>query len=178
MMNDVLQSFIDRNVVICYMDDILVFTETLEEHRKVVRDILLTLQQHMLFLKPEKCLFKRSSVNYLGLMISRGCVSMDPVKVHGVSDWPHPKKVKEVQSFLGFVNFYCWFMKDFAKIAHPLHALTHKKCNWSWGESEDTAFNKLKSAVTLAPTLAFPSDHRPFQLECDTSNFATGAVLS
>lgn len=78
MMNDVLRPFINKNVAI--------------------------LRHHKLFLKPEKCMFEKSSVNYLGLVISRGCVSMDPVKVRGVSDWPPPKKVKEVQSFLGFVN--------------------------------------------------------------------------
>ena len=162
MMNDVLRRFIDRNMAICYMDNILVFTKTLEEHKKVVRSILLTLREHKLFLKPEKCVFEKSSVNYLSLVISRGCVSMDPVKVRGVSDWPVPKKVKEVQSFLGFVNFYWGFIKDFAEIAHPLHALTHKKRNWSWGESENSAFVQLKAAVTSAPTLAFPSDNGHF----------------
>ena len=84
MMNDILRCFIDRNVAICYMDNILVFTKTLEEHRRVVHEILSTLCQHKLFLKPEKCVFEKSSVNYLGLVISEGCVSMDPVKVKGV----------------------------------------------------------------------------------------------
>ena len=126
MMNDILRRFIDKNVAICYMDNILVFTETLKEHRSVVRDILLTLRRHKLFLKPEKCMFEKSSVNYLGLVISRGCVSMDPVKVRGVSEWPPPKKVKDVQSFLGFVNFYHQFIKNFAEIARPLHAVDGK----------------------------------------------------
>ena len=89
-MNDVIRHFIDRNVAICYMDNILVFTETLEEHRRVVCEILSTLHQHKLFLKPEKCIFEKSSVNYLGLVISKGCMSMDPVKVKGVSEWPPP----------------------------------------------------------------------------------------
>ena len=160
-------------MVICYMDNILVFTETLKEHRSMVWDILLTLRHHKLFLKPEKCMFEKSSVNYLGLVISRGCMSMDPVKVCGVFDWPLPKKVKDVQLFLGFMNFYCRFIRDFAEIARPLHALTHKKHSWFWGKDEDAAFNALKSAVTSAPTLAFPSECGPFRLECD----AVGRIL-
>ena len=106
MMNNILHPFIDRNVAICYMDDILVFTSTLNEHHQVVCEILKTLRLHCLFLQPEKCKFEKKSVEYLGLIISKDCTAMDPVKVHGVTEWPQPTKVKEVQSFLGFVNFY------------------------------------------------------------------------
>src|SRR5260221_14405711 len=103
---------------------------------------------------------------------------MDPVKVQGVTDWPQPAKVKDVQSFIGFVNFYWRFIHDFSKIAHPLHALTWKSKDWSWGAAKQQAFDVLKSAVTSAPMLAFPSKSGPFRLECNASNFATGAVLS
>jgi hypothetical protein len=103
---------------------------------------------------------------------------MDPVKVKGVTDWPVPMKVKEVQSFLGFVNFYCHFIWDFSEKAKPLHQLTWKTQPWTWGPAEQTAFEDLKQAVTSAPVLTFPSNTAPFHLECDASNFATGAVLS
>src|SRR5260221_401768 len=103
---------------------------------------------------------------------------MDPVKVQGVTDWLQPAKVKDVQSFIGFVNFYQRFICDFSKIAHPLHVLTQKLKDWSWGAAKQQAFDVLKSAVTSAPTLAFPSKSGPFRLECDASNFTTGAVLS
>ena len=162
MMNEVLHPFIDKNVAICYMDNILVFTETLDEHHKAVHEILLTLRQHKLFLKPEKCSFEKSSVHYLGLIISRGSVAMDPVKVHGITDWPTPQKVKDVQLFLGFVNFYHWFILNFANIACPLHALTHKKWCWLWGDTKQKAFDVLKTAVTLVPTLVFPSKSGAF----------------
>src|SRR5258707_4554077 len=103
---------------------------------------------------------------------------MDPVKVQGVTDWPQLTKVKDVQSFIGFMNFYRRFIWNFSEIARPLHALTQKSKNWSWGAAEQQAFDVLKNAVTSAPTLAFPSKSGLFRLECDTSNFATGAVLS
>src|SRR5260221_1274550 len=103
---------------------------------------------------------------------------MDPIKVQGVTDWLQPVKVKDIQSFIGFMNFYWRFIHNFSTIAHPLHALTQKSKDWSWGAAEQQAFDALKSAVTSAPTLAFPSKSGPFRLECDASNFATGAVLS
>src|SRR6266436_806176 len=103
---------------------------------------------------------------------------MDPVKVQGVTDWLQPAKVKDVQSFIGFVNFYQRFIHNFSEIAHPLHVLTRKSKDWSWGAAEQQAFDVLKSTVTSTPTLAFPSKSSPFCLECDASNFAMGAALS
>src|SRR5260370_40813364 len=102
---------------------------------------------------------------------------MDPVKVQGVTDWLHPAKVKDVQSFIGFVNFYWRIIHDFPEIARPLHMLTRMLKDWSWGAAKQQAFDALKSAITSAPMLAFPSKSGPFHLECDASNFATGAVL-
>src|SRR5258707_4052976 len=93
-------------------------------------------------------------------------------------EWPTPTKVKEVQSFLGFVNFYWKFIHDFSDIACPLYALTHKTQQWVWGSPEQEAFDALKKAVTSTPVLTFPSQSGRFHLKCDTSNFVTGAVLS
>src|SRR5258705_9631652 len=103
---------------------------------------------------------------------------MDPVKVQGVTDWLQPAKVKDVQSFIGFVNFYQRFICNFSKIAHPLHVLTCKLKDWSWGAAEQQAFNVLKSAVTSAPMLAFLSKSGPFHLECDASSFAMPSCCS
>src|SRR5260370_21754512 len=88
MMNNILHPFIDQNVAICYMDDILIFTPMLDEHCQVVHEILETLQHHWLFLKPEKCKFDCESVGYLGLIILKDHITMDPVKVHSVTEWP------------------------------------------------------------------------------------------
>src|SRR5258705_1972809 len=103
---------------------------------------------------------------------------MDPVKVQGVTDWLQPAKVKDVQSFIGFMNFYRRFIRNFSEITRPLHMLTRKSKNWLWGAAEQQAFDALKNTVTSTPMLAFPSKSGLFQLECNTSNFATGAVLS
>src|SRR5258708_21030453 len=102
---------------------------------------------------------------------------MDPIKVQGVTDWLQPAKVKDVQSFIGFVNFYWRFIHNFSEIAHPLHVLTQKLKDWLWGAAEQQAFDMLKNTVTSAPTLAFPSRSSLFCLECDVSNFTMGAVL-
>src|SRR5258708_30396846 len=102
---------------------------------------------------------------------------MDPITVQGVTDWPQLTKVEDVQSFIGFVSFYRRFIWNFSKIARPLHVLTRKSKNWSWGTAEQQAFDALKNTVTSTPTLAFPSKSGLFRLECNASNFATGAVL-
>ena len=132
MMNEIFRDLIDEGVVIVYMDDILIFTHSREEHKEVTRRVLEILRQHKLYLKPEKCQFEREEIEYLGLIISGRGVSMDPVKVQGVTDWPTPKKVKEVQSFLGFVNFYRRFIEGFSHMSRPLHDLTAKGTPWKW----------------------------------------------
>jgi hypothetical protein len=103
---------------------------------------------------------------------------MDPVKVAGVAEWPQPKNKREVQSFLGFANFYRRFIKDFSHHARPLFDLTRNDQKWKWDTSEATAFQKLKEAITSAPVLTIPADNCPFRIKADSSDFATGAVLS
>src|SRR5258708_23243362 len=103
---------------------------------------------------------------------------MDPIKVQGVTDWPQLTKVKDVQSFIGFMNFYQRFISNFSEIACPLHALTQKSKDWSWGAAKQQAFDVLKSTVTSAPMLTFPSKSGPFHLECDASNFAMSCPVA
>ena len=178
MMNDLFKDVIDAGCVIIYMDDILIFTETLEEHHRVVKQVLEILAKNKLYLKAEKCSFDQTKVEYLGLIISAGKVEMDPVKVEGVSAWPAPTNVKEVQSFLGFVNFYRRFIEDFSHIATPLHELTRKDTAWNWSKACQEAFDSLKIAITSSPILIFPDESKPYKVEADSSNYATGAVLS
>ncbi|GLB45151.1 putative retrotransposable element tf2 155 kda protein type 1-like [Lyophyllum shimeji] len=178
MMNDIFRDLIAQGVVCVYLDDILIYTKTLEEHRRITRIVLDCLCEHRLFLKPEKCEFERTEIEYLGLIISHGTASMDPVKVAGVVEWPIPKNKKEVQSFLGFTNFYRRFIRDFSYHARPLFDLTAKDVVWTWGSAQQDAFDALKRAITCQSVLIFPDDDRPFQVEADSSDFATGAVLS
>ena len=178
MMNDIFIELIDGQVVIVYMDDILIFTETLEHHRQVVSKVLELLETNKLYLKAEKCEFEKEKIEYLGLIISQGRIEMDPVKIEGVSRWPEPSNVKEVQSFIGFCNFYRRFIQGFSEIARPLHDLTKKDAPWTWNTEHRAAFQRLKERITSSPVLVFPSDDKPYKLEADSSNFANGAILS
>ena len=103
MMNNIFKDLIDKGHVAIYMDDILIYTQTIEHHRAVVTQVLDILWRHWLYLKAEKCSFECSTIEYLGLVLSEGCVEMDPVKIAGIWDRPTPKNVTEVQSFMGFV---------------------------------------------------------------------------
>jgi len=103
---------------------------------------------------------------------------MDKEKLSGVLEWPVLTKVKQVQAFLGFVNFYCRFIENFAKMSKLLSNLTKKDCTWNWGIEQQNAFEVLKKAFTMAPILRIPNDKDPFKLSTDASDFATGVVLS
>ena len=178
MMNDIFRDLIMEGVIMVYLDDILIFTETLEQHREVTRQVLALLKKHKLFLKPDKCEFEKTRVEYLGVIVSHNSVEMDPAKISGVAEWPTPTNKKEVQSFLGLTNFYRRFIQDFSRHARPLFDLTRNNEKWRWTVEEQSAFDTLKSAVTSAPVLASPDNSRPFCIEADSSDFATGAVLS
>jgi len=178
MMNDVFRTVIAEGIVVVYLDDILIFTKTEEEHERAVRRVLEILAEHKLFLRLEKCEFHRKQIEYLGLVISENTVAMDPIKVAGVREWPTPESRTDVQAFVGFVNFYRRFIQDFSTIARPFFDLTRSDHAWNWGTKEQEAFECLKMAVTTAPILVSPQDLEPFCIEADSSDFASRAVLS
>jgi hypothetical protein len=176
MMNDLFRDLITEGHVRVYIDDILIFTKDLTSHRAIVTRVLQILADNNLFLKPEKCDWEQSQVEYLGLIVSEGEVHMDPLKVAAVKDWPVPKSKVEVQSFLGFVNFYRRFICNFGNIARPLNYLTGK-ADWTWGPSQQTAFEQLHDQVVATLMLAIPQEGGRFKIETDASDFAKGAVL-
>jgi hypothetical protein len=133
LMNSIFVDLIAKGQVMVYLDDILIFTESLKDHRSIVHKVLQQLQDNDLYLRPEKCEFEQTKIEYLGLVIRQGQVSMDPIKVHVVIEWAIPRNLTEVQGFLGFANFYCRFIQDFAKLARPLNDLSHKDVKWDWG---------------------------------------------
>jgi transposase InsO family protein len=178
MMNEIFQDLVLEGVVCVYIDDILVFTKTMEEHRRISRIVLERMREHKLYLRHDKCEFEKERVEYLGVVISHNQVEMDPVKVAGVIEWPVPKSKKEVQSFLGFANFYRRFIADFSHHARALFDLTKKDVKFEWTNREQDAFDNIKAIVTTAPVLVLPSHDQPYRIEADGSGFATGAVLS
>ena len=146
-MDHIFRDLINTGKVSVYIDDIVIHTETLEEHRRITKEVLEILRTHKLYIKPEKCKIKKEKIEYLGVVVSEGKVEMDPVKTEALTSWPTLKKLKELQSFLGFCNFYRRFIKDYSKIAKPLNQLTGKE-EWKWGVEQQTAFDTLRRVIT------------------------------
>jgi hypothetical protein len=178
MMNEIFQDMITEGVVSMYLDDILIFTNSLEEHRRITHLVLDRMCKHKLYLRPEKCEFEKTRIEYLGVIISHNKVEMDLVKIAGVADWPTLSNKKEVQSFVGFINFYQHFIPGFSHHAHALFDLTMKDVRFIWGLPQEDSFMKLKELITSAPVLILPNDELLFRLEADGSSITTGVVLS
>jgi Reverse transcriptase (RNA-dependent DNA polymerase) len=157
MMDGVFEELIMEGVVVVYLDDILIFTKTLEEHQEVVHKVVALLQLHNLSLKPEKCEFEKTSVKYLGVVISQDSVMMDPAKVARVSEWPTPTTKKEVQSFLGFVNFYRRFIEGFSHLARPLFNLTKNSAGPLMNNLPSTYSKRRSLLHPYLPFLTTPS---------------------
>ena len=148
-------------------------------YRKVVREVLKRLEKFDLYLRPEKCEFELQELEYLGLIIRPNEIAMDPGKVAAVAGWKKPENLKQVQALLGFANFYQqFFPPSYAAETRPLTDLTQKNEPFVWGAAQQRAFEFVKNAVTNAPVLAMYDSTRPTHLETDTSNFATGTILS
>jgi hypothetical protein len=177
LMNNVLRRFLD-NKCICYLDDILVYSTDVDQHENDVCDVLLALQTAHLKLKSEKCRFHTKEVIFLGYVITTEGIKMDPSKVESVLSWSKPTNVKEVQSFLGFANFYRRFIKGYSGIAAPLTALTHKDQAFEWTGKAQAAFEELKRVFSSAPVLTSFDPEKEIKVETDSSDYAIGAVLS
>ncbi|KAK3519157.1 hypothetical protein QTP70_020008 [Hemibagrus guttatus] len=178
LINKVFQDILGK-WVIAYIDDILVYSTSLEEHVHHIRAVLSRLQQNHLYVKPEKCEFHRTTITFLGYVISRQVVEMDLTKVHAVTEWPNPTTIKELQRFLGFANFYQHFIQNYSSMASPLTSLLWgKPRRLSWGDQAQAAFVILKDSFTTAPILHHPDPDLLFVVEVDASSSGIGAVLS
>ncbi len=176
--NDVFREMLDRYVIV-YIDDILIYSETLQEHIQHVRSVLQRLIKYQLYAKLEKCEFHTTSVAFLGYIISQEGVAMDEGKVNAVLNWPLPSNIKELQRFLGFANFYRRFIRGFSSIAAPLTNMTKKGSHrLHWTTAAHEAFDQLKCQFTTAPILHHPDPNSPFVVEVDASNIGIGAILS
>jgi len=178
MMNDLFRDLINQGDTATFIDNILVATDTEEGHDKLVDEVLRRLEENDLFVKPEKCKWKVREVEFLGVVIGLKGVEMQKEKVEEVLNWPTLRNVKEVQKFLGLANYYRRFIKDFARIAAPLHVLVRKEQKWKWEKEQEEAFGKLKAVFTTEPVLAIPDIDRKMRVEADALDYATGGVLS
>ena len=153
LINDVLRDMINI-LVFVYLADILIFSKTLQDHHQHVRQVLQRLLRNHLYVKPSKCQFHVPEVSFLGYILKRGEVQMDPKKTQAVREWATPKSVKEVQRFLGFANFYRKFIRGFSSVAAPLFALTKKDGGpLHWNLQADKALEDLKQRFSSAPIL-------------------------
>lgn len=177
VMNVVLADLTYSRVVV-YLDDIIVLGKTFEEHLANLRAVFRRFRLHNLKLKPKKCILLQRDLEFLGRRVSRGGISVQEAKTKTVVDWPVPKNQSELASFLGTVNYHREFIQGYAGLAEPLYRVQGTKAAFQWGPEQESAFSRLKSALTSAPLLAFPNQQDTFILDCDASNLAIGAELS
>ena len=161
-----------------YIDDILIFTETYEEHIEALDQVLTRLRRANLKIKLSKCEFAKTQLHYLGHVVNSQGLKPDPKKVEAVRSWDSPSCVKELEQFLGTANYYAKFIPDFSHTAAPLFALKKKKAKWRFGADELRAFEKLKEGLCGAPVLRHPDFSRPFILTTDASGYGLDATLS
>ena len=141
-MNDIFADMIDVNITV-YLDDILVYSDNLSEHKRHVQEVLRRLRANGLFARADKCEFHITSCKYLGYMLSPDGLTMTQNKVQIIQDWPEPRKVKDIQSFLGFANFYHRFNYKYSRIVIPLTNLTRKNVPWNFTNECRSTFNTL-----------------------------------
>ena len=176
LMNNIFQEELDAFVLV-YLDDILIFSQTLQDHISHIRQALEKLRKAKLYARLHKCSFFKEQVEYLGFDVSASGVQPSPDKVRTVVEWPRPQSVKDVRSFLGLAGFYRRFIKQFSLKARPLTDLTKEKNIWQWGEKEEHAFCDIKRSLVIAPVLHMPDFGLPFVVTTDASLVSVGAIL-
>ena len=161
-----------------FFDDIIVYSKTLEEHKEHLKVVFEELRAHKLYVNAKKSEFFLQEIRYLGHIISKEGIQMDPEKLKVIDEWPIPKNIHEVRSFIGMCSYYRRFISKFAIIAGPLHDLTKKKVKFQWTLKEHNAFVTLKQRLMSKPLLKLPNLDQTFEIHCDACGDSLGAVLS
>jgi hypothetical protein len=176
LMNSVFMPELDKFIVV-FIDDISIYSKTLEDHAKHLHIVLQCLRDHHLYAKFSKCEFWLDTVKFLGHTISKDGISVDPSKVQEVMDWKPPTSIHQICSFLGLAGYYRRFIPDFSRIAKLMTELLKKGVKFSWNEKCEEAFHTLRAHLTTAPVLAQPDPSRSFDVYCDASGTGLGCVL-
>ncbi|KAJ9558488.1 hypothetical protein OSB04_013102 [Centaurea solstitialis] len=176
LMNRVCSRMLDRSVIV-FIDDILVYSKTKEEHKVHLREVLETLRKEKLYAKFSKCAFWFREVQFLGHVVNQNGIMVDPAKIFAVMQWGIPKTPSEIRSFLGLAGYYRRFIQDFSKIALPLTSLTKKSAAFNWGGKQQEAFDELRKRLCEAPVLTLPEGVEDMVVYCDASHQGLGAVL-
>ncbi|KAJ9563463.1 hypothetical protein OSB04_008623 [Centaurea solstitialis] len=176
LMNRVCRPMLDRSVIV-FIDDILIYSKSKEEHVEHLREVLEVLRKEKLYAKFSKCDFWLQEVQFLGHLVNREGIKVDPAKVEAVMKWETPKTPTEVRSFLGLAGYYRRFIQDFSKIAVPLTRLTRKSERFVWGDEQEAAFDTLRRKLCEAPVLTLPEGVEDLTVYCDASYHGLGCVL-
>jgi hypothetical protein len=173
--NSVFMDYIDKFVVV-FIDDILIYSQNEQEHEEHLRKVLQRLRDCQLYAKLSKCEFWISEVLFLGHIIKRDGLVVDPKKVEAILDWNAPKDVRGIKSFIGMVGYYRRFIEGFSKIARPMTALLAKKVEFKWTPACQESFEMLKQKLSTTPVLVLPEVQNPFSVYCDASYTGLGCV--
>ena len=176
LMNRVCKPYLDKFVIV-FIDDILIYSKTEEEHREHLRTILELLKAEQLYAKFSKCEFWIREVQFLGHIVNEKGIHVDPSKIESIKNWVAPKTPSEVRQFLGLAGYYRRFIEGFSKISQPLTSLTRKETKYNWGEAQESAFQLLKQKLCSAPILSLPEGIEDFVVYCDASKQGLGCVL-
>jgi len=168
LMNRVFRNYLDSFVIV-FIDDILIYSKSEDDHMNHLRIVLQVLKDHQLYAKFSKCEFWLRSVAFLGHIVSSEGIEVDPKKTDAVKSWPRPLSPSDIRSFLGLAGYYRRFVEGFSSIASPLTALTQKKSKFEWSESCERSFQLLKDKPTSAPVLTLPEGTEGFVVYCDAS---------
>ncbi|KAK1680678.1 hypothetical protein QYE76_041526 [Lolium multiflorum] len=174
-MNKIFMNFLDKFVVV-FIDDILIYSKSEEEHEHHLEIVLETLRQHKLYAKFSKCEFWLKEVGFLGHILSAEGIAVDPTKIKIVAEWKTPTTQTEVRAFLGLAGYYR-FVEGFSSIARPMTQLLKKDKMFEWTDKCEESFQKLKTKLTTAPILIMPDITKPFDVYCDASKIGLGCVL-
>ncbi|KAD2393420.1 hypothetical protein E3N88_40397 [Mikania micrantha] len=176
LMNRVCKPYLDKFVIV-FIDDILIYSKSEEEHAEHLRLLLELLKQEQLYAKFSKCDFWMREVQFLGHIVNEKGIHVDPAKIEAIKNWEAPKTPTEVRQFLGLAGYYRRFIEGFSKIAQPLTALTHKGTKYNWTDKQEAAFQLLKQKLCSAPILSLPEGTEDFAVYCDASGQGLGCVL-
>ncbi|WVZ88993.1 hypothetical protein U9M48_035458 [Paspalum notatum var. saurae] len=168
LMNSVFMDYLDKFVVV-FIDNILIYSKTEAEHEEHLRLVLQRSREHKLHAKFSKCEFWIDEVRFLGHVVSKGGIAVDPSKVSTVTNWKVPKIPKEVRGFLGLAGYYRRFIENFSRIAKPMTSLLEKDVEFKWTNAQQAAFDELKKRLTIAPVLTLPDQQKKFIVYCDAS---------
>ncbi|GJX88092.1 putative nucleotidyltransferase, ribonuclease H [Tanacetum coccineum] len=176
LMNRVCRPYLNKFVIV-FIDDILIYSKTQEEHVEHLRLVLELLKKEKMYAKFSKCEFWLREVQFLGHVINGNGIHVDPSKIEAVKNWKAPRTPTEVRSFLGLDGYYRRVIENFSKIAKSLTILTQKSKTFDWGEEQELAFQTLKHKLCNAPVLALPDGSEDFVVYCDASGIGLGCVL-